>query len=332
MQNNFKIVLKNKKREFFLLGVIVILSLIFNSANKAFFAWTNITSLFSNYAVYGIMAIGMMLVISTGNIDVSVGAQLATISMIVCSLVVDGTVKGIIPIVLISIGLGLALGLVNGVFVAKLKLPAIIVTLGTVNIMRGLLLLILGSSWISGIPAWFTDIARTIPFGLGFKITAYIWVLLYAVAYFIMYHTVLGRRVLAVGANPEGAKRIGYKPSSSYIFAFAFMGVMSGLGALFYTANIGMAQPIAGIGYEMTLIAAVVIGGTSFSGGKISILGTFLGTLLLGVIENGMVIAKVPVYWQELVTGVVIIVAIISSAGNFSTRQKTKIDKARKEA
>jgi len=91
------------------------------------------------------------------------------------------------------------------------------------------------------------------------------------------------------------------------------MGIMSGLGALFYTANIGMAQPVAGIGYEMTLIAAVVIGGTSFSGGKISILGTFVGVLLLAVIENGMIIAKVPVYWQEFVKGIVIIVAIISS-------------------
>ena len=315
-----------------MIGVIVVLSIIFYSANKAFLAWSNITSLFSNFAVYGIMAIGMMLVISTGNIDVSVGAQLATVSMVISELVVNGKVTGIVLIVIISICLGLALGIINGALVAYLKIPALIVTLGTLSIMRGLLLLILGSNWISGMPGWFTAIARTIPFNLGFKITAYVWVLLYIVTFFIMYHTVYGRRILAVGANPEGARRIGYNPSSSYIFAFAFMGVMSGLGALFYTANTGTAQPVAGVGYEMTLIAAVALGGTSFAGGKISILGTFLATLLLGIIENGMVIAKVPVYWQELVTGVVITVAIISSASSFLTQRKARVDKVKKGA
>ena len=129
-----------------------------------------------------------------------------------------------------------------------------------------------------------------------------------------MNYTVLGRKILAVGANPDGASRIGFRPASVYIFVFAAMGVTSGLGALFYTANVGIAQPVAGSGYEMTLIAAVVIGGTSFSGGKVSVLGTFLGVLLLSMIESGMVISKVPVYWQEMVKGAVIILAIVSAA------------------
>ncbi|MBQ3574317.1 MAG: ABC transporter permease [Clostridia bacterium] len=306
--------LKAQKRDLILVLVVVAISLVFQSINKAFLRPSDIANIFSGYAVYGIMAVGMMLVISTGNIDVSVGAQLAVVSMIVSYLAVNGIVNNAFMAILISVASGLVLGLCNGMLVALLKLPAIIVTLGTVNIMRGVMLLLLGSSWISGLPAWFTAIARTMPFGLRFKMTAYVWLGVAVLSYFIMHHMVLGRKVLAVGANPEGAARIGFRPATVYIFAFAVMGVTSGLAALFYTANVGIAQPIAGNGYEMTLIAAVVIGGTSFSGGKVSCFGTFLGVLLLSIIESGMVISKVPVYWQELVKGAVIILAILSAA------------------
>ena len=309
--------LKAQKRDLILVLVVVAISLVFQSINKAFLRPSNIANIFSGYAVYGIMAVGMMLVISTGNIDVSVGAQLAVVSMVVASMASKGIINNAFVALIVSLACGLVLGLCNGMLVALLKLPAIIVTLGTVNIMRGVMLLLLGSSWISGLPAWFTAIARTMPLidiGVRFKMTAYIWLLVSILSYFLMHHLVLGRKVLAVGANPEGAARIGFKPSSVYVFTFAVMGLTSGLGALFYTANVGIAQPVAGNGYEMTLIAAVVIGGTSFSGGKVSVLGTFLGVLLLSIIESGMVISKVPVYWQELVKGAVIILAIVSAA------------------
>ena len=324
--------IRARRRELILLLVIVAVSAVFQGVNSAFLSSSNIASIFSGYAVYGIMAVGMMLVISTGNIDVSVGAQLAVVSMIVSSLVAEGQVSGVPAVVLLSLLLGTILGLVNGVLVALLKLPAIIVTLGTLNIMRGIMLLLLGSSWISGLPSWFTAIARTAPFGLRFKMTAYVWLGISALSYFVMYRVVLGRKVLAVGANPEGAARIGFRPASVYIFAFSAMGATSGLAALLYTANVGIAQPVAGSGYEMTLIAAVVIGGTSFAGGKISVLGTFLGVLLLSIIESGMVISKVPVYWQAMVKGAVIITAILSAAmegfvgrGVFAKREEARV-------
>lgn len=305
---------KAQKRDLILVLVVVAISLVFQAISGKFLRMNNIANIFSGYAVYGIMAVGMMLVISTGNIDVSVGAQLAVVSMIVSSMAVNGTINNAFMAIVVSLVAGLILGLINGSLVALLKLPAIIVTLGTLNIMRGVMLLLLGSSWISGLPSWFTAIARTMPFGLRFKMTAYVWLGVAILSYFVMHHMVLGRKVLAVGANPEGAARIGFRPASVYIFTFAVMGLTSGLAALFYTANVGIAQPIAGNGYEMTLIAAVVIGGTSFSGGKVSCLGTFLGVLLLSIIESGMVISKVPVYWQELVKGAVIILAILSAA------------------
>ena len=317
MVRQIKAALRNHKRDMILLLVIVAISAIFQCTNGAFLRMNNIANIFSGYAVYGIMAVGMMLVISTGNIDVSVGAQLAVVSMVVASMASKGIINNAFMAIIVSLVCGLVLGLVNGSLVALMKLPAIIVTLGTLNIMRGVLLLVIGSSWISGLPSWFTAIARTMPLmdiGVRLKMTAYVWFLVSILSYFLMHHLVLGRKVLAVGANPEGAARIGFKPSSVYVFTFAIMGLTSGLAALFYTANVGIAQPVAGNGYEMTLIAAVVIGGTSFSGGKVSVFGTFLGVLLLSVIESGMVISKVPVYWQELVKGAVIIVAIVSAA------------------
>lgn len=322
MNRRFIFWLKNQGRALIILVVIFILSLIFYSRNRAFLTWSNITGIFSNYAVYGIMALGMMLVISTGNIDVSVGAQLATVSMLVGKLVKDNVISNPIIAFLICLLTGLIIGLFNGFLVAKIRIPAIIASLGTLNILRGALLLIVGSSWVSGLPDWFTSIARTNPLGIGFKTTAYSWLIVILAVYFLMYHTIAGRAVLAVGANQEGARRIGFVPSHSYLLAFGILGLTSGLGAFFYTSNIGMAQPVAGTGYEMTLIAIVVIGGTSFAGGKISVFGTFLGTFLIGVIENGMIMAKVPVYWQELIKGVVILLAIISSFFSITRTKK----------
>ncbi|NLE20511.1 MAG: ABC transporter permease [Clostridiales bacterium] len=306
--------IRKSKRELLLIAVIAMLFVVFHLISGSFLSYVTLANVLSGYAIYGIMAIGMMLIISTGNIDVSVGAQLAVVSMSVSALVDGGVIDSVPAAVLFSAAIGAALGLANGLLVSALKLPAIIVTLGTMNIMRGILLLVAGSSWNTGLPMWFKSIARTVPFDLRLKMTVYIWLILCAAAYFHMYRTVSGRKILSVGANPEGARRIGYSPGASYVLTFVITGVTCGIGGLLYSSNVGMAQPIAGLGYEMTLIAAVVIGGTSFTGGKISILGTFLGVVLLSVIERGMVISKIPVYWQELVKGAVIIIAISLSA------------------
>jgi ribose/xylose/arabinose/galactoside ABC-type transport system permease subunit len=142
--------------------------------------------------------------------------------------------------------------------------------------------------------------------------------------YLFIHYTIRGRRILAAGSNAEASARIGFSPAIAYIMAFSYMGLMIGLGSMFYTANIGIAQPMSGMGYEMILIAATVIGGTSFSGGNVSISGTFLGVLLLGIIENGMIISKVPVYWQEMMRGIVIIAAIVFLALKFTPKRNKK--------
>jgi len=303
-----------RNREMMLLLTIILLGLIISITSPEFLQFKNLSNILSNSAIYGIMAIGMTLIIVTGNIDVSVGALFAVIGMVAGTFVNFADKIGItspIIVFVVSIVVGIALGFINGYLVAKIKLPAVIVTLGTMSIMRGALLLVTKGAWISTMPKWFTKIASAKM--LGLHIPTYIWFVIATIIFLTLKYTVLGRNILAFGGNPVGAIRIGISPETVYKVVFAVFGAIIGIGSTIYISCIGSAQPVAGMGYEMTLIAATIIGGNSFLGGKASVLGTCLGVILLGVINNALVLMRVPVYWQSFVTGLIIIIAIILS-------------------
>lgn len=318
--------LKSKVRELILIAVIIVIGIVICQIQPNFISPLNITNVLYSNAVFGVMAMGMMMVITTGNIDVSIGAQYAVSGMVV-ALVAKAT-GGNYPLlaILAGMGTGLVLGLMNGLIVAKLKIPAIVVTLGTLNIMRGTLNLITSGNWIDGLSGAFSKFANLRPLKsihalLGKKgpamlfnlpLAVYIWLIVMIITYVLLYRTRYGRDILAVGGNREAAKRMGLSSTKAYLLAFGYMGMLAGLAASIAASKIKIAQPSNGTGYEMKLIAACVIGGTEFSGGIASILGTFLGVLLLGVIDNGLVLTKVPTYWQELATGVIIILAVAS--------------------
>ncbi|MBQ3575343.1 MAG: ABC transporter permease [Clostridia bacterium] len=325
--------IKSKARELILIAAIIVIAVIIClfqvyglGAKASFVSSLNITNILYSNAVFGIMAMGMMMVITTGNIDVSIGAQYAIAGMVV-ALVAKAT-GGNYPLVAIlaGMGTGLILGLVNGLIVAKLKIPAIVVTLGTMNIMRGTLNLITSGNWIDGLGGAFAKFANLRPLKAVFNLlgkkgpamlfnlplAVYIWLIVMIFTYIFLYRTKFGRDILAVGGNKEAAKRMGLSSTKAYLLSFGYMGMLAGLAASIAASKIKIAQPSNGTGYEMKLIAACVIGGTEFSGGIASILGTFLGVLLLGVIENGLVLTKVPTYWQDLATGIIIILAVAS--------------------
>ena len=324
--------LREKARELILIAVIIVIGIIITFITPAFFSQLNIVNILYSNAVFGIMAMGMMLIITTGNIDVSVGAQYAVSGMVV-ALVARAT-GGEHPLlaILAGMGTGMALGLMNGLIVAKLSIPAIVVTLGTLNIMRGTLNLITSGNWIDGLTGPFSKFAnlrllkpvnglgivQAVSGGKGLTLFAlplavYIWILVMVITYIFLYRAGAGRDILAVGGNREAAKRMGLSQTKAYLLAFGYMGMLAGLASAIAASKIKIAQPSNGTGYEMKLIAACVIGGTEFSGGVASILGTLLGVLLLGVIDNGLVLTKVPAYWQELATGIIIILAVGSS-------------------
>ena len=324
---------REKARELILIAVIILIGFIITLITPAFFSQLNIINVLYSNAVFGIMAMGMMLIITTGNVDVSVGAQYAVSGMVV-ALVARAT-GGEQPLLAILAGMatGMVLGLMNGLIVAKLSIPAIVVTLGTLNIMRGTLNLITSGNWIDGLTGPFSKFAnlrllkpvnglgavQAITGGKGLTLFAlplavYIWILVMVITYVFLYRTGVGRDILAVGGNKEAARRIGLSQTKAYLLAFGYMGMLAGLASAIAASKIKIAQPSNGTGYEMKLIAACVIGGTEFTGGVASILGTLLGVLLLGIIDNGLVLTKVPAYWQELATGIIIILAVGSSA------------------
>lgn len=317
-----RILAKNYSRELILFAVIIAIGIIVTPFNRAFFTSGNILNILNSYAITGIMAIGMMLVIITGNIDVSAGAQFAVTGMVAGSLAKLWNGQNLILILLITVTIGFLLGAINGFFVAKLNIPAIIVTLATLGIMRGSLILITDGVWVEQISG---PIAQFAKIKVGpFSMLIISWIFVVVIAYVLIYKTKVGRSILAVGGNANGAKRIGISTFKTYMMAFASMGALSGVAAVLNVSRLAMAHPTAGAGVEMKLIASVVIGGTMFQGGTASISGTVLGVILFGVIENALVLLKVPVYWQNLVTGLVLLMAITSSAKHIFGNIKSK--------
>lgn len=315
--------IKRRSRELLLMAIILGIGAIVSIRTPAFFSVINIISILYSNAIIGIMAIGMMIVITTANIDVSVGAQFAVCNMICAAFVKATDGQYVLTAVLLTMAVGCLLGLFNGILVAKLNIPAIVVTLGTMNIMRGGIYYLTNGNWIDGLSGPFTKVAGA-RILLNIPMAVYIWLLVAVVTYVILYRTGFGRNILAVGGNLTAATRVGISKTKTYLFAFGYLGALVGLGGAVSAAKLKIAQPSNGIGYEMDLIAAAIIGGTQFSGGVASILGTVLGVLLLGVIDNGLVLAKVPVYWQNLATGAIIIIAVVSSAvREFAPKLKT---------
>ncbi|NLD58259.1 MAG: ABC transporter permease [Clostridiales bacterium] len=314
-------VLRGKSREIILILVLVAIGAVVRSIMPSFLSKINIVNILYGNAVLGIMAMGMMMVLVTGNVDVSAGGQYAVCGMVVAMFVRATGGLYTVPAILIGMATGLVLGLFNGILVSKLRIPAIVVTLGTLNIMRGTLNLITSGNWIDGLKGPFSKFANIR--WMSLPLAVYIWLFVLLFTYFLLYRTGMGRDILAVGGNKVAARRIGLNESKAYLVAFGYMGMLTGLSAAIACSKLKIAQPSNGTGYEMQLIAACVIGGTAFSGGIASILGTLLGILLLGVIDNGLVLSKVPVYWQELTTGVIIILAVASGVlKNFGRRAK----------
>ncbi|MGI6694993.1 MAG: ABC transporter permease [Christensenellales bacterium] len=313
--------LKSKTREAILIATIILIGIIITAIAPAFFTKLNLINLLYSNVVLGVMTMGMMMVIVTGNIDVSVGAQYAVCGMVVALFVKETGGQHVVLSILIGVACGIVLGLLNGILVAKLKIPAIVVTLSTLNIMRGVLYLVSRGNWIDGLKGPFARFASQRV--LGLQTAIYIWLAVLIFTYLLLYRTNVGRDVLAVGGNKTAARRLGINETQVYLLAFGYMGALAGLAAAIACSKLKIAQPSNGLGYEMQLIAACVIGGTLFSGGVASVLGTLLGVLLMGVIDNGLVLTKVPVYWQELTTGIIIILAVASGVFKGGNGKKT---------
>ena len=293
---------------YFLFLIIVAILAVFNGN---FLTGTNMVNVLLQTSVNGVLAIGMTYVIITGGIDVSVGAIMAVASA--CGV-------GLIKVYHFPVGIGVAViilvglifGIINGVSVAYLNMPAFLVTLATQGIARGLTLVISsGKSWYD-LPDFFGFIGKE-EF-LGIPVLVYMVIVLYLLAFVLLRNTVYGRKVYAIGGNPEAAKVSGINVRRVQMSVYALLGFITGIAALMTTARVGSFWAAMGTGVEFTVIAGVVVGGTSLAGGVGTLGGTIIGVLLLGVINNALNLWGIPSEWQDVFRGVIIFIAVMLDA------------------
>ncbi|HOV93846.1 MAG TPA: ABC transporter permease [Spirochaetales bacterium] len=302
MKNTLATTLKN----YGIILAFIIICVALAILSPVFLTRNNILNVIRQTSIYGIMAVGMTFVILTGGIDLSVGSVLALSGAICAGLLKGGS--SMFVAIIAAIGVGVACGFVNGVFVTKARIPPFVVTLGMTNIARGLTLIYTNGYPISGFSPAFREIGGGYVVGIPIPIIIFLAIVL--IAYVVLSQTKLGRYTYAIGGNEETVKLSGINSSNYKTLVYVISGLTCAVSALILTARLNSAEPIAGIGYETDVIAAVCIGGASMSGGRGSVWGSLLGALLIGVLNNGMNLLGVSPYFQQVVKGLIIICAV----------------------
>lgn len=310
-----------KKKEFGIVAVILVLSVILTALNSVFIRPDNLVDVAKGNAVLGIMALGMLPVLISGGIDLSVSSTIALSSVVIGKFMV-GAGGNMFLVVIISLLVGAAVGFINGVIITKMQIPPIVVTLGTMTIVIGGVLYYTKGDWITNLPEWFKNFGIMRPLGLPIQVI--ILAIMGVIAWFMLKYTLTGRGIYAVGGSRSSALRVGYNVDSIQIFIYTFCGAMAGLAGVVHTSIVHQVDPNTFTGMELNIIVAVVIGGASTMGGIGSVLGTFLGVALMAILNNGLVLAKVPTFWQKIVMGLIILFAVSFDVIN-RKREKSKL-------
>ena len=286
---------------------LVVLVVVLSVAHPRFLTFSNMTSVLVQAAVYVIMALGMSFVLMTGGIDLSQGSLLALVGVIAAYIL--QSIDSIPLAILASIAVGAIVGVANGVVVSCLKIPPFIMTLSTMYLCRGLTLVITQASPITIKNAAFKWIGSGSL--LYIPIPVFIFLIAAAVGQFILSYTATGRYILAVGSNREAARLSGIKTRWTECKVYIISGVMVAIAGIVYVARLGAAQAPAGQSYEMEAVAASVLGGTSVLGGEGGIIGTVMGAIVVAIIRNAIVLLNISTYYQQMITGAVILIAVI---------------------
>lgn len=276
--------------------------------SPSFLKISNIINILRQISVNGILAVGMTFVIITRGIDLSVGSILALSAVVATSLAHPSQYPVIVP-VLAALVVGLCLGVVNGYFIAKKTLAPFIVTLGMMTVARGLSLVYTNGRPIITLSDSYNEIGGGYLLGIPLPVVVFVSVLLIGI--FVLNYTRFGRYVYAVGGNELALKISGVNSNRIIIWTYAISGALAGLAGVVLSSRVMSGSPSMGQGSELDAIAAVVIGGTSLSGGVGSITGTIVGALIIGVMNNGLDLLNVSSYWQQIVKGIIIVLAVL---------------------
>ncbi|WP_322028794.1 ABC transporter permease subunit [Paraburkholderia sp. J76] len=293
---------------------LLIIAVALSIVSRDFLTVDNLLNVMRQASINALIAFGMTLVILLGGIDLSAGSVLALSSVIIATLLSAGTPAFVAT--LAGLAAGGAMGFANGLVISKGKVAPFIATLGSMTVLRGLALVVSNGSPISSFNSDFFSllgggyVARLVP------IPVVLMLVMFGVFWVLLRKTVFGRHIYATGGNAESAKLSGVKVDRIQLWVYTIAGVMSALAGVVLTSRLNSAQPTAGTGYELDAIAAVVLGGTSLTGGRGWIFGTLVGALLIGVLNNGLNLLDVSSFYQQVIKGIVILLAVLIDRGN----------------
>ncbi|MDM0078803.1 ABC transporter permease [Variovorax sp. J2P1-59] len=315
--------------EFWLLAVIVVLSAALSVATDSFLTAQNLFDLLTSNAFVGIMAAGLLVVLISGGIDISFTAT-ASVAQYVALTVGIRYGLGWIALFVIAGAVGVGCGLINAIFITKLRISSIIVSIATLNIFYGLLIFSTGGKYITSLPKFFRDGISWFEYedssGVPYALTLQILMLAVAfgVTWILLNRTNIGRQIYAMGGNKDAAQRLGFHVFRLNLLVYGYLGFVAGLASLVQAQLAQSVTPTVLVGKELDVLAAVVLGGASLTGGVGTVMGAILGVALLAILQNGLVLVGVSSYWSQWFVGLTILVAVSMTAWSERRRRTAK--------
>ncbi|MBS0444395.1 MAG: ABC transporter permease [Proteobacteria bacterium] len=318
-----------RSHEFWLLAVIVALSLVLTVATDSFWTLQNLFDLLTSNAFIGIMAAGLLVVLIAGGIDISFTATASVAQYVALTLGIRYGL-GWLALFAVAAAVGIVCGLVNAIFITKLRISSIIVSIATLNIFYGLLIFVTGGNYITSLPkffrdgiSWFEhDDASGVPYALNLQML--VLVLAFVVTWLLLNRTNIGRQIYALGGNKDAAQRLGFHVFRLNCLVYGYLGLVAGVASVVQAQLAQSVTPTVLVGKELDVLAAVVLGGATLTGGVGSVLGAILGVALLAILQNGLVLVGVSSYWSQWFVGLTILCAVSITAWSERRRRAVK--------
>jgi simple sugar transport system permease protein len=319
-----------RSHEFWLLSVVVLFCLGLSLATDSFLTFQNFFDLLTSNAFIGILAAGLLVVLVAGGIDISFTATASVAQYIALTLALRYGL-GWFGVFAVAAGIGVACGLINAIFILKLRISSIIVSIATLNLFYGLLIFVTGGKYITSLPKYFRDgiwwfeyiDSEDVPYGLNLQVL--VLVLAFLCTSILLNRTNIGRQIYAMGGNRDAAQRLGFHVFGLNCLVYGYMGLIAGIASLVQAQLAQSVTPTVLVGKELDVLAAVVLGGASLTGGVGTVFGTILGVALLAILQNGLVLMGVSSYWSQLFVGLVILISVSTTAWSHRRRKAGSI-------
>lgn len=318
-----------RSHEFWLLAVILVLTSCLSLATDSFLTFQNLFDLLTSNAFIGILAAGLLVVLIAGGIDISFTATASVAQYVALTL---GIRYGFGWFALFALAglVGVLCGIINAVFVTRLRISSIIVSIATLNIFFGLLIFFSGGNYITSLPKFFRDgiswfeyeDASGVPYALNLQIL--VLVIVFAVTWLLLNRTNTGRQIYAMGGNKDAAQRLGFPIFRINLLVYGYLGFIAGVASLVQAQLAQSVTPTVLVGKELDVLAAVVLGGATLTGGVGTVFGAILGVALLAILQNGLVLVGVSSYWNQWFVGLTILVAVSITAWSERRRRASK--------